>query len=76
MRRPALAAAILLWIAAPPSARADSIDGTWCNEAGTRQMQIEGTMIVTPPGSARRGAMRAIPSATSRRPATSSPGPR
>lgn len=31
-------------------ARADSIDGNWCNAAGTKQMQIAGTMIVTPGG--------------------------
>lgn len=31
-------------------ARANSIDGNWCNAAGTKQMQIAGTMIVTPGG--------------------------
>ncbi|MHB2168447.1 hypothetical protein [Alsobacter sp. R-9] len=37
-------------LAAAVPALADSIDGNWCNAAGTRQMQISGTTIVTPGG--------------------------
>jgi hypothetical protein len=36
-------------LAAAP-ARADSIDGNWCNSSNNRSMQILGTMIVTPGG--------------------------
>ena len=51
MRRLAVAGTLIASVGvwAMP-ARADSIDGNWCNAAGTRQMQIEGTMIVTPGG--------------------------
>jgi hypothetical protein len=46
-----IAALALLGMAASMGpAVADSIDGNWCNAAGTRQMQIAGTSIVTPGG--------------------------
>jgi hypothetical protein len=41
-------------LAAAP-ARADSIDGNWCNLAGNKHMQIEGRRIVTPGGTTMDG---------------------
>jgi hypothetical protein len=43
----ALAAATVL---ASGAARADTIDGNWCNIAGSKQMSIAGNRIVTPGG--------------------------
>ena len=37
-----------VWLAAAPDARADAIDGMWCQ--GSRSMQIDGPAIVTPGG--------------------------
>lgn len=45
---PGLATALLLLGAGP--ALADSIDGTWCNSTGSKQLSIAGTRIVTPGG--------------------------
>jgi len=51
MKHLAFTGLILLGLgSATGPARADSIDGNWCNAAGTRQMQIAGTSIVTPGG--------------------------
>ncbi|WP_293865424.1 hypothetical protein [uncultured Alsobacter sp.] len=38
------------------AARADSIDGNWCNSTNNKQMQIVGTMIVTPGGKKLQGS--------------------
>jgi hypothetical protein len=48
-RRSAAAAGIAACLAATP-ARADAIDGDWCNLAG-KQMTIRGPEIITPGGS-------------------------
>jgi hypothetical protein len=45
--------AVALVVASP--AKADTIDGNWCNEAGNKHMQIEGRRIVTPGGKAMDG---------------------
>jgi hypothetical protein len=46
---PAALLAVSATFAAGP-ARADSIDGNWCNIAGNKQMSIAGNRIVTPGG--------------------------
>ena len=48
---PVLAGAALLWLAAT-HARADAIDGDWCNADG---LKIRGPEIVTPGGTQTRG---------------------
>lgn len=53
MRRLPLAALLLLVAALP--ARADSIDGEWCNAEGLR-LVIEGRRITTPGGDSAEGA--------------------
>ncbi|MFO1150293.1 MAG: hypothetical protein U1E62_18095 [Alsobacter sp.] len=50
LRRLALPAIALGAVLAAAPARADSIDGNWCNMAGNKHMQIEGRRIVTPGG--------------------------
>lgn len=42
-----------VWLAAAPDARADAIDGMWCE--GGRSMQIDGPAIVTPGGTSMTG---------------------
>jgi hypothetical protein len=37
------------------AARADAIDGNWCNSTNNRQMQIAGPMIITPGGKKMEG---------------------
>jgi hypothetical protein len=37
------------------AARADAIDGNWCNSTNNKQMQIVGPMIVTPGGKKMEG---------------------
>lgn len=37
------------------AARADAIDGNWCNSTNNKQMQILGPMIVTPGGKKMEG---------------------
>ena len=42
-----------VWLASAPDARADAIDGMWCQ--GSRSMQIDGPAIVTPGGTSMTG---------------------
>jgi hypothetical protein len=55
LHRLALPAVALGAILAAAPARADSIDGNWCNLSGNKHMQIEGRRIVTPGGKAMDG---------------------
>ena len=41
------------WVLAAPGARADAIDGMWCE--GSRSMRIDGPAIVTPGGMSMTG---------------------
>lgn len=50
---PALAVAMLGM--AGSAARADSIDGNWCNSTNSKMMQISGTTIITPGGQKTEG---------------------
>lgn len=49
--------AILAVLAAPPSARADKLDGHWCHPDG-RRLSIDGPRIVTPGGASLDGDYR------------------
>lgn len=56
-RRALRAAAILALLAAATPARADRVDGEWCDEKGLRVL-IQGDTITTPAGATVKGSNR------------------
>lgn len=55
VRPAAIALGLSFLVAAATAARADSIDGNWCDGKG-RQLSIEGTTIFTPGGHRAQGS--------------------